>query len=84
MVRFAEVFPDPRIVNALSTQLGWTHFRHILPLDEPLQRIMTRHPVARGFGLIAPAARLRWRALILSTFPGLLIAFAVAWRIVRR
>jgi hypothetical protein len=29
MIRFAEVFPDEKIVNALSTQLGWTHFRHI-------------------------------------------------------
>jgi len=25
-------------VNALSTQLGWTHFRHIIPLDDPLKR----------------------------------------------
>lgn len=38
MVRFSEVFPDPIIVNALSTQLGWTHFRHILPIEEPLKR----------------------------------------------
>lgn len=38
MVRFAEVFPDPKIVYALSTQLGWTHFRHILPIGDPLKR----------------------------------------------
>ncbi len=38
MLRFAEVFPDERIVNALSTQLGWTHFRLIIPLDDPLKR----------------------------------------------
>jgi hypothetical protein len=38
MIRFAEVFPDERIVNALSTQLGWTHFRHIIALDDPLKR----------------------------------------------
>ena len=38
MLRFAEVFRDERIVNALSTQLGWTHFRHIIPLDDPLKR----------------------------------------------
>ena len=25
MIRFAEAFPDGQIVNALSTQLGWTH-----------------------------------------------------------
>ncbi len=38
MIRFAEVFPDEKIVNALSTQLGWTHFRHIIALDDPLKR----------------------------------------------
>jgi predicted nuclease of restriction endonuclease-like (RecB) superfamily len=38
MLRFAEVFPDEKIVNALSTQWGWTHFRHIIPLDDPLKR----------------------------------------------
>ncbi|HXX34368.1 MAG TPA: DUF1016 N-terminal domain-containing protein, partial [Thermodesulfobacteriota bacterium] len=38
MIRFAEVFSDEKIVNALSTQLGWTHFRHIIALDDPLKR----------------------------------------------
>jgi hypothetical protein len=38
MVRFSEMFPDQKIVNALSTQLGWTHFRHIIVLDDPLKR----------------------------------------------
>ncbi len=38
MIRFAEVFPDEKIVNSLSTQLGWTHFRHIITLDDPLKR----------------------------------------------
>ena len=38
MIRFAEVFPDEKIVNALSTQLGWTHFRFIIALDDPLKR----------------------------------------------
>ena len=38
MVRFAEVFPDIKIVNALRTQLSWTHFRHIIYLDDPLKR----------------------------------------------
>ena len=27
MIRFAEVFPQLKIVSALRTQLGWTHFR---------------------------------------------------------
>lgn len=38
MVRFAEVFPDPRIVQPLAAQLGWTHFSLIIYLDDPLQR----------------------------------------------
>ena len=38
MIRFAEVFPDERIVHALSAQLTWTHFREIIYLDNNLQR----------------------------------------------
>lgn len=38
MVRFAEVFPDPRILHALRANLGWTHFRQIIYLDDPLKR----------------------------------------------
>jgi predicted nuclease of restriction endonuclease-like (RecB) superfamily len=38
MIRFAEVFPDRKIVHALRAQLGWTHFRRIIYLDDPLKR----------------------------------------------
>lgn len=38
MVRFAEVFPDEHIVSVLRTLLGWTHFRQIIALDDPLKR----------------------------------------------
>src|SRR3954447_26279683 len=38
MIRFAEVFPDERIVATLSQQLGWSHFVELLPLKQPLQR----------------------------------------------
>jgi predicted nuclease of restriction endonuclease-like (RecB) superfamily len=38
MIRFAEVFPDELIVNALRTQLSWTHFRELLSIDDPLKR----------------------------------------------
>jgi hypothetical protein len=38
MIRFAEVFPDFQIVSALRTQLGWTHLRQIIPIDDPLKR----------------------------------------------
>ncbi len=37
MIRFAEVFPDLEIVTALRTQLGWTHFRQLIAIDDPLQ-----------------------------------------------
>ena len=33
MIRFAAVFPDEAIVNALRTQLSWTHFREDYYLD---------------------------------------------------
>ena len=38
MVRFAEVFPDIEIVSALRRQLGWTHFKRIIYLDDSLKR----------------------------------------------
>ena len=38
MIHFTEVFPNLEIVYALSSQLGWTHFRSIIPLKDPLQR----------------------------------------------
>jgi len=37
MIRFAEGFPDRKIVYALSRQLSWTHLRQIIYLDDPLQ-----------------------------------------------
>lgn len=38
MLRFAEVFPDPQIVSTLSSQLSWSHFIEIIPLEDDLQR----------------------------------------------
>jgi predicted nuclease of restriction endonuclease-like (RecB) superfamily len=38
MVRFAEVFSEPKIVAALSQQLSWSHFVEIIPLKDSLQR----------------------------------------------
>ena len=34
MIQFSEAFPDPKIVSALSTQLGWSHFVELLPLNK--------------------------------------------------
>lgn len=38
MLRFAEVFPDRQIVHTLGGQLGWSHFRRLIYLKDPLQR----------------------------------------------
>ena len=38
MVRFAEMWTDPKTVQALTAQLGWTHLRQIIYLDDPLKR----------------------------------------------
>lgn len=38
MVRFAEVFPDLKIVQSLIAQLGWTHFLHLIRIEDGLKR----------------------------------------------
>ena len=38
MVQFAQAFADERIVATLRRQLGWSHFKEIIPLQDELQR----------------------------------------------
>jgi predicted nuclease of restriction endonuclease-like (RecB) superfamily len=38
MIRFAEAFPDERIVSALRRQLTWTHFKSLVYIEDPLKR----------------------------------------------
>jgi hypothetical protein len=38
MIRFVDRFPNREIVSALSRQLGWTHFRALIYIDDPLKR----------------------------------------------
>ncbi len=38
MLQFAEISPDREIVATLSRQLGWSHFKEILPLKHDLAR----------------------------------------------
>jgi predicted nuclease of restriction endonuclease-like (RecB) superfamily len=38
MIQFATAFPAEPIVATLSRQLGWSHFKEILPLKDQLQR----------------------------------------------
>lgn len=38
MVRFAEAFSDEAIVSALRRQLGWTHFKQLIYMEDALKR----------------------------------------------
>ncbi|MBN1865034.1 MAG: DUF1016 family protein [Victivallales bacterium] len=38
MIQFAGAFPQEQIVATLSRQLGWSHFKEIIPLADPLKR----------------------------------------------
>ena len=38
MIQFAEVFPEEEIVAALRRQLSWTHFKMLIPIEDPLKR----------------------------------------------
>lgn len=38
MIRFAETFSDKKIVSALRRHLGWTHFKSLIYIANPLKR----------------------------------------------
>jgi predicted nuclease of restriction endonuclease-like (RecB) superfamily len=38
MVRFAEILPDDRILQALTAKLTWTHLNHLIYIGDPLRR----------------------------------------------
>lgn len=38
MIRFAEAFPDKNNLHALCAKLGWSHFRQLVHMEEPLKR----------------------------------------------
>ena len=38
MVQLAQAFPDEEIVASLRRQLGWTHFKALLPIQDRLKR----------------------------------------------
>ena len=46
MVQFAELFPDIKIVSPLATQLSWTHFTEILPLETQEARLFYANDAA--------------------------------------
>ena len=37
-MQFCQRFPDQEIVSTLSTQLSWSHFMELLPVEDPLAR----------------------------------------------
>ena len=37
-IQFSQRFPDESIVSTLSTQLSWSHFMKLLPIQDPLAR----------------------------------------------
>ncbi len=38
MIRFYQAYPNHRIVSALRRQLGWTHFKSVIYMDDSLKR----------------------------------------------
>ncbi|MSR54042.1 MAG: DUF1016 family protein [Gemmataceae bacterium] len=38
MIELAEAFPELRILQTLSAKLGWSHFLHLIPIQDPLKR----------------------------------------------
>ncbi|MGH7152153.1 MAG: Gldg family protein, partial [Planctomycetota bacterium] len=48
-----------------------------LALPEDLAEIAARRPESRGFDFVEPAARLRWRGIVLAGFPAALALFGL-------
>ena len=57
MIQFAGAFPDENIVAALRRQLGWSHFKAIVPIVDPLQRDF----YAEMCRIERAGARARWK-----------------------
>jgi predicted nuclease of restriction endonuclease-like (RecB) superfamily len=52
MVQFAELFPDIKIVSPLATQLSWSHFIEIFPLETEQARLYYANDAAtRNLGI---------------------------------
>lgn len=46
MIQFAELFPDLSFVSPLATQLSWSHFIEILPIESHEARLFYAHEAA--------------------------------------
>jgi predicted nuclease of restriction endonuclease-like (RecB) superfamily len=52
MIKFAEIFPDLKIVSPLATHLSWSHFIEILPLETDKARLYyANEAVTRNLGI---------------------------------
>jgi len=52
MIKFAELFPNKKIVSTLSTQLSWSHFIEILPLETDKARLYyAKEVITRNLGI---------------------------------
>jgi predicted nuclease of restriction endonuclease-like (RecB) superfamily len=47
MVKFAELFPDLKIVAPLAQQLSWSHFRELIPLKDEKARLFYASEAAK-------------------------------------
>jgi len=48
MLQFVQAFPDRKIVAALQRQLGWSHFKSLIPMKNVLKRESTPRCVERA------------------------------------
>lgn len=39
MINFTKAFPDARVVQTLSAQLGWSHFVELITVDDPWNHV---------------------------------------------
>jgi predicted nuclease of restriction endonuclease-like (RecB) superfamily len=62
MVQFDEAFPEQEIAATLCRQLSWSHFRELLPLQQPLQRESTE--MARIEGWSVPTLQERINSML--------------------
>jgi predicted nuclease of restriction endonuclease-like (RecB) superfamily len=52
MIKFAELFPNSKIVSALATHLSWSHFIEILPLETKKARLYyANDAITRNLGI---------------------------------
>ena len=84
LIGCSELFKDKRLVS-LRPEFRGDHLLlnavADLALPDGLSQVMARRHVAPGFGVLSESRRLRWRALVVFSVPGLVLAFAALRRL---